>query len=267
VIQRHFQALEREVIPKLFEGKGSTDEVRVCVVECASGEEAYSIAILLREHASTLDNAPRIKIFATDIDERGLEVARKGFYPEGIAEHVSPERLERFFVGKDHAYQVKRELREICIFSTHSFIKDPPFSRLGLISCRNVMIYLGSDLQRKILPLFHYALRSGGYLFLGTSESAAGHPELFRALNKKHRIFQKKDVVSGTAVQFPFPDISRPKQPGERQPEAERDLLRQTHHFAAISSSVRSRQRERRRSLLFRRHQPLSGTADRKPGG
>lgn len=143
-----FEVLGREVIPKLFEGKDSGDEVRACVVGCASGEEAYSIAILLCEHASKLDNPPRIKIFATDIDERGLEMARKGRYPEGIAEYVSPERLERFFIKQDHAYQVKRDIRESCVFSTHSFIKDPPFSRLGLISCRNVMIYLGPDLQR-----------------------------------------------------------------------------------------------------------------------
>jgi two-component system, chemotaxis family, CheB/CheR fusion protein len=117
-----YEALGREVIPKLFEGKDSGGEVRACVVGCASGEEAYSIAILLCEHASTLDNPPRIKIFATDIDERGLEMARKGCYPEGIAEHVNSERLERFFIKQDHAYLVKREIRECCIFSTHSFI-------------------------------------------------------------------------------------------------------------------------------------------------
>ena len=216
-----FEALGREVIPKLFEGKASSGEVRACVVGCASGEEAYSIAILLCEHAATLDNAPRIKIFATDIDERGLEMARKGLYPDAIAEHVSPERLERFFNKQDHSYQVKRELREICIFSTHSFIKDPPFSRLDLISCRNVMIYLGPDLQRKIIPLFHYALRSGGYLFLGPSESAAGHLGLFRAQDKKHRIFQKKDLLRRPAVHFPFTDIAHPKQSDERQPETE----------------------------------------------
>ncbi len=217
-----FQALSREVIPKLFEDKGAGNEVRICVVGCASGEEAFSIAILLCEHSATLENAPRIKIFATDIDERGLETARKGIYPEGIAEHVSRERLERFFIKQDHTYQVKRDLRELCIFSTHSFIKDPPFSRLDLISCRNVMIYLGPDLQRKILPLFHYALRSRAYLFLGPSESAAGNHGLFRALDKKYRIFQKKDSVSRHGpVRFPFTDIAQPKQMQEKQPEAE----------------------------------------------
>ncbi len=223
-----FEALGREVIPKLFEGKGSGDEIRACVVGCASGEEAYSIAILLCEHASPLDNPPRIKIFATDIDERGLEMARKGRYPEGIAEHVNHERLERFFIKQDHAYQVKRDIRESCIFSTHSFIKDPPFSRLDLISCRNVMIYLGPELQRKIIPLFHYALRSGGYLFLGPSESAAAQLGLFRVLDKKHRIFQKKGSLPRPAVRFPLADSSRAKQPEETQFEAEeRELPKQ----------------------------------------
>jgi two-component system CheB/CheR fusion protein len=143
-----FAVLGREVIPRLFEGKGADDQARVCVVGCATGEEAYSIAILLCEHALTLKDPPKIQIFATDIDDRSLAVARKGRYPESIAEHVSAERLERFFVRDENAYQAKRDLRELCLFSSHSFIKDPPFSRLDLISCRNVMIYLGPDLQQ-----------------------------------------------------------------------------------------------------------------------
>ncbi len=116
---------------------------------CSSGEEAYSIAMLLYEHASTLQNSPKIKIFATDIDERGLETARKGRFRESVAEHVGPERLRRFFTRHDSGYQVKRDLREMCIFSSHSFLKDPPFSHLDLISCRNVMIYLGWICNRR----------------------------------------------------------------------------------------------------------------------
>jgi two-component system, chemotaxis family, CheB/CheR fusion protein len=262
-----FQALGREVIPKLFEGKRSDDEVRACVVGCASGEEAYSIAILLCEHASTLDNTPRIKIFATDIDERGLEIARRAQYPEGIAEHVSPERLERFFIKQHHAYQVKRELREICIFSTHSFIKDPPFSRLDLVSCRNVMIYLGQDLQRKIIPLFHYALRAGGYLFLGPSESATSHRELFRVLDKKHRIFRKKESLPRAAVHFPFGNISRPMLSSGKQREGRAKLSEAvgTYHFAAICTGVRDCQGERRRRVLLRPDQPLPRTTPGQP--
>ncbi|HET8547388.1 MAG TPA: CheR family methyltransferase, partial [Bryobacteraceae bacterium] len=225
-----FAALEKEVIPKLFEGKGEGDHVRVCVMGCATGEEAYSIAILLSEHASTLQNAPKMQIFATDIDEGALTIARKGRYPESIAEHVAPRRLERFFDKQDSAWQVHRELREMVLFSSHSFIKDPPFSRLDLISCRNVMIYLGQELQKKLIPLFHYALRPGGYLFLGPSESAGTHKELFGTVDKKHRIFERRETLPRPAVDFPLTEISRPNQPGGKsavkppEPAEEREL-------------------------------------------
>ncbi len=224
-----FAALGREVVPKLFEGKGAGDRIRVCVAGCASGEEAYSIGILLCEHASTLKNTPKIQIFATDIDERGLEVARKGCYPESIAEQVDPERLERFFIKQDNGYQVKRALREIIIFSSHSFIKDPPFSRLDLISCRNVMIYLGLDLQQKVIPLFHYALRTGGYLFLGPSENISTHRHLFQTMDKEHRIFQRKESLPLPTVRFPLTNFGRPKQSGgKQQPQHdERNLPKQ----------------------------------------
>ena len=199
-----FEALAREVVPKLFEGKNGSTPVRACVVGCASGEEAYSLAILLAEHAATLPDPPSFQIFATDIDERGLETARKGRYPESIVEHVSAERLERFFIKQENSYLVKREVRERCIFSNHNFIKDPPFSRLDLISCRNVMIYVGADLQKKMVPLFHYALRRGGYLFLGPSENIT---ELFRVVDKKHRIFQRQEHPR-PAVQFPLSGVA-----------------------------------------------------------
>jgi two-component system CheB/CheR fusion protein len=138
---------------------------------------------------------------------------------------VSAERLERFFIKQDGTYQVSRELRELCIFSSHSFIKDPPFSRLDLISCRNVMIYLGLDLQQKVLPLFHYALRSGGYLFLGPSEHVTSHKELFRTMDKKHRIFQRKESVRRPAVAFPFTALGRAKPPDGKPPETDEKNL------------------------------------------
>ena len=218
-----FDVLAREVIPKLFEGKAPSEQVRVCVVGCASGEEAYSIAILLCEHASTLNQPPEIQIFATDIDERGLDTARKGRYPAGVAENVSPERLERFFIKEEGSYQVSRALRQMCIFSNHSFLKDPPFSRLDLISCRNVLIYLEAALQQKLLPLFHYALRPGGYLFFGLSENVTSNPDLFRAIGKKHRIFLRRQSVSRPKVHFPITGFSpaglasaRPEETGDR---------------------------------------------------
>ncbi len=216
-----FDALHSEVIPKLFEGMDCDTTIRVCVVGCSSGEEAYSIAMLLCEHASTLHNPPKIKIFATDIDERALQTARKGCYPDSIAEQVGPERLQRFFIRHDSGYQVKRELRELCIFSSHSFIKDPPFSRLDLISCRNVMIYLELDLQQKIIPLFHFALRSGGYLFLGPAENAISHRDLFRPINEKHRTFVRKDSLPRLALRFPLSEISRLTMAGKAQATTE----------------------------------------------
>jgi two-component system CheB/CheR fusion protein len=223
-----FEALGQQVIPTLLAGKTGDQPVRACVVGCASGEEAYSLAILLCEHAATQDDAPKTQIFATDIDERTLEMARKGRYPESIAEHVSAERLERFFTKHDNAYQVKRELRERVIFSTHSFIRDPPFSRLDLISCRNVMIYLGRELQERVVPLFHYALRPGGYLFLGSSESVTSHRDLFQTVDKKHRIFQSKERVPRPQVRFPFTSAKAPKQAVPKAPETEeRQLLHQ----------------------------------------
>jgi two-component system, chemotaxis family, CheB/CheR fusion protein len=226
-----FAALGQHVIPKLFEGKDANSQVRACIVGCASGEEAYSIAILLCEAAAVLDNPPQLKVFATDIDERALEVARKGRYPESIAEHLSGERLERYFTKQDGVYQVKRELREICLFTNHSFIKDPPFSRLDLISCRNVMIYLEADLQRKIVRLFHYALRSGGYLFLGPSEGVSNDRDLFGTIDKKHRIFHKKEMLPRSVITFPLADIGAPrravgKQPVPEEPAVSRQLER-----------------------------------------
>ncbi len=134
-------------------------------------------------------------------------------YSAGIAEQVSPERLNRFFIKQDNLYRVKRELRDLCIFSQHSFLKDPPLSRQDLISCRNMMIYLGPELQDRIVPLFHYALRSGGYLFLGPSESVGSHRELFRTVDKKLRIFQRKEVVPRVPLQFPPDDIGRLQPP------------------------------------------------------
>jgi two-component system, chemotaxis family, CheB/CheR fusion protein len=212
-----FTTIGREVIPKLFAGKEADRQVRACVVGCASGEEAYSIAILLCEFAASMDSPPQLKVFATDIDERGLEMARKGRYPESIAEHLSADRLARYFIKQEGAYQVKRELREICLFTNHSFIKDPPFSRLDLISCRNVMIYLGADLQQKMIPLFHYALRPGGYLFLGPSEGISSHPDLFRTVDKKHRIFQKKETIQRPAITLPLADTGAPSFSGGKQ--------------------------------------------------
>lgn len=194
-----FEVMGREIIPLIVAARRSDDPVRVWVPGCSTGEEAYSLAILFRETAQ-VDGIP-VKIFATDIDERALEAARTGRYPSSIAEHVSPERLDRFFLQQGELFQIRKEIREMCVFSAHNLITDPPFSRLDLISCRNLLIYLENEPQRRIFPLFHYALRPSGYLLLGPSENVTAAPMLFSTVDAKRRIFQRKDVL--VPVAFP----------------------------------------------------------------
>lgn len=201
-----FEFLAKRVIPELLKEKTKNSPVRVWVPGCATGEEAYSIAILLLEKAEKLSEMPKIQIFGTDLDAEALEAARKAKYPAEIAKHVSPLRLERFFYRKGDSYEPIDAVREMCIFSPHNLIKDPPFSRLDLISCRNVLIYLEADLQKKLLPLFHYALSPSGYLMLGPSENVASRTELFRTIDPRHRIFQRKPMVLPNAASFPLID-------------------------------------------------------------
>ena len=181
-------------LPRLTQGKGPQDDVRVWVPGCATGEEAYSIAMLLLEHAMTLPEPPRIQIFASDLSESAVQTARQGVYPESIEADVSPERLRKFFSHENGHYIVNTRLREAVVFTPHNLLTDPPFSRLDLISCRNLLIYLQRDLQQKVLALFHYALRTGGLLFLGTSESTDGGPDLFQAIDSKAKLYRRRDV-------------------------------------------------------------------------
>jgi len=215
-----FTTLEKDVIPRLFEGKGPADSVRVWVPGCATGEEAYSLAILLREHMDSLQSAPKIQLFATDIDERSLSVARAGRYPVPFIEDIGSRRLKRFFSGDDLSVVVNRDIRDFCVFSTHSVIRDPPFSRVDLISCRNLLIYLGAGLQERVIPAFHYALRPRGYLFLGTSENIGRHGDLFSPIDKKQRLFQRRDHVVIPPQLGPIaPHGRHPPAPAERRHE------------------------------------------------
>jgi two-component system, chemotaxis family, CheB/CheR fusion protein len=197
-----FAAL-KGIVPRLFEGRGPDDTVRIWVAGCSTGEEAYSIAILLREHMDTLQVVPRVQIFATDIDEPALAVARNGRYPPALLTDVSAERLARFFIREGESYILTKDVRSMCVFSAHSVIRDPPFSRLDLVSCRNLLIYFGPELQNEAIPLFHYALRPGGYLFLGVAENVTQHDDLFAPVDKKYRLFQKR-VHSGVPVRVPL---------------------------------------------------------------
>lgn len=199
-----FEALEREVIPQLFEGKGPEDTIRVWVPGCSTGEEAYSIAILLREHMPKAQTAPKLQIFASDIDEQSLQIARIGRFPATIAKDVPPARLERYFVREDGSYRIASDLREVCLFSSHNLLRDAPFSKLDLIACRNLLIYLTVDLQNRLIPLFHYALNDGGFLFLGTSENVTRHSRLFSTVDKPHRIFCRRPQLDRRLPEFPL---------------------------------------------------------------
>ncbi|HYE14778.1 MAG TPA: CheR family methyltransferase, partial [Pyrinomonadaceae bacterium] len=200
-----FARLEADVIPKLFEGRGPGDQIRVWVSGCATGEEAYSIAMLLSERADTLPSPPGIQVFATDIDEDALAAARNGAYPSTIAADVAPERLKRFFVREGPYYRVKRELRETVLFAPHNILLDPPFSKLSLVSCRNLLIYINRNMQERVLEIFHFALKPEGYLFLGSSESADGLGDLFTPVNKKYRIFKRSEESADSFRRPPPP--------------------------------------------------------------
>ena len=194
-----FAVLEHQILPKLFADKPAGGVVRVWVAGCSTGEEAYSIAILMQERIEALKQSYTVQIFATDIDNLAIATARAGLYPASIAADISPERLARFFSPEPNAsaYRVHKVIRDMLVFSEQDLIKDPPFSRLDLLSCRNLLIYLGSELQRKLIPLFHYALNPGGVLFLGTSEGVGDFGDLFAVLDRKNKVYQRKQDFPG----------------------------------------------------------------------
>ncbi|HVG17298.1 MAG TPA: chemotaxis protein CheB, partial [Chitinophagaceae bacterium] len=191
-----FRQIEEEVLPAILQGKTANENVRIWVAGCATGEEAYSIAILAAEKVSGLIDAPRVQIFATDIDEGAIAVAREGFYTLNDAADVSPERLRRFFTQEGDGFRIKREIREMILFANHNFLKDPPFSRLHLITCRNVLIYLNNVAQERVMETFHFALNLKSYLFLGTSESVDGASDLYAVYNRENHIYQAREVSS-----------------------------------------------------------------------
>jgi two-component system, chemotaxis family, CheB/CheR fusion protein len=188
-----FRVLEDKVIPALFAGRPAGATIRVWTPGCASGEEAYSIAILLVERMEALKTGYTVQLFATDIDAQAIANARAGLYPASIAADLSPERLARFFTPEadGSAYRIHKAIRDLLVFSDQDVIKDPPFSRLDLISCRNLLIYMGSELQKKLIPLFHYALNPEGWLFLGSSEGVGEHGTLFDVLDRKAKLYRR----------------------------------------------------------------------------
>ncbi|MCW2311636.1 chemotaxis protein CheB [Rhodoferax antarcticus] len=196
-----FEALEHQVIPLLFAGKPTIGGVvRIWVAGCSTGEEAYSIAILLQEYMEEVKQSYTVQLFATDIDSRAVAIARAGLYPPGIAADLTPLRLARFFTEEPNGggYRIHKSLRDMLVFSEQDLTRDPPFSRLDLITCRNLLIYLNADLQKRLMPLFHYALNPQGLLFLGTSEGIGDALVLFSTLDRKAKIFQRKNAEPGS---------------------------------------------------------------------
>jgi two-component system CheB/CheR fusion protein len=189
-----FESLER-FIPELFRNKSQADTVRVWSPACATGEEAYSLAMMLTEHARTLESPPSLQVFGCDLDEEAIQLARAGQYPEAITADVSEERLRKFFVKDAKGYRVRRELREMVLFAAHDLLKDAPFSRMDLISCRNLLIYLNREAQQRVFDTLHFALKPGGLLLLGSSESVEDGSPLFRVLDKKHRIYVRQEIA------------------------------------------------------------------------
>jgi two-component system CheB/CheR fusion protein len=191
-----FEALAAEALPRLIAARPPGDTVRVWVPGCSTGEEAYSIVMLLQELADNVKRKVPIQVFASDIDAEAIERARDGMYPGGISADVSPERLARFFIQDGDNYRVANTLRNCLMFARQDVIKDPPFSRVDLISCRNLLIYMDGDLQQRIMPMFHQALNPDGYLFLGTSETVGKAADLFAPVDKKWKLFQRRDTVT-----------------------------------------------------------------------
>ncbi len=195
-----FQALREAVFPVLLENCSNKEPLRLWIPGCATGEEVYSIAISLIEFLGGRTDVPVIQIFGTDLSEPAIEKARKGEYPESLVRDVSTERLERFFVKFDHRYQITKSIRNLCIFARQDVAYDPPFSRLGLVSCRNVLIYLDQPAQQQILRLFHYALQPHGFLILGQSETVGQSSDLFQLIDPRHKIYRKRTIASDLMV-------------------------------------------------------------------
>jgi two-component system CheB/CheR fusion protein len=202
-----FESIKKGVVPQLFEKMRPGDTLRVWVPGCATGEEAYSIAIILKEYMDSASQNYSVQIFATDIDNTAIEKARAGIYPVSIAGDMAPERLSRFFTKGDNTFQIKKEIREMVVFAVQDLIKDPPFTKLSLVSCRNLLIYLNSQIQKKVIPLFHFVLVPDGTLFLGSSETIGEFSELFSMTDKKWKIFKRKRGITIHPARFEIPEL------------------------------------------------------------
>jgi two-component system CheB/CheR fusion protein len=212
-----FKQLQQEALPGVLKGKGKNGSIRVWIPGCSTGEEAYSVAIVIAECLDQLKLAGMLKvqIFATDIDKDAVDRARQGLYLHTIASDVSPERLQRYFVKEDHGYRVAKHIREMIVFAPQNLIMDPPFTKLDLLCCRNLLIYFTGELQKKLLPLFHYTLNPGGILFLGSSETIGGFQDLFNTIDSKWKLFQRRESSAAITGMVDLPSTLLPQEHGK----------------------------------------------------
>lgn len=227
-----FTSLTSTVLPRLLADKVAGEQFRVWVPGCSTGEEVYSLVIALTELLSDSGKEVPLKVFGTDLSEKAIDLARTGLYPESIEGQVSPGRLQRFFVRTEGGYQIRKDVRDLCVFARQDITRDPPFSNIDLVSCRNLMIYLAAPVQRRVVPIFHYALRVGGVLLLGASESPGSHPG-FEPIDASHRIYRRTaqparaELIMGEYPRWPaVPLVARPLPPPSSHVDVQREADR-----------------------------------------
>lgn len=227
-----FHKLQKDILPHLFEGKGPADNIRVWSVGCATGEEAYSLAMILLEEAARWETPPKIQIFASDMHRRSLDRAREGVYSGDIETDVSADRLKRFFQQENGGFRISKQVRDAVVFAPHNLLGDPPFSQLNLIACRNLLIYLDRSVQRDVIDLFHYALCPSGFLLLGSAETIDAS-ELFRTEDKRMCVYQKRNVPAPEPrlPVFPFTSQRIQRRPDPRSEEAAETIRYQSLHL------------------------------------
>jgi two-component system CheB/CheR fusion protein len=197
-----FEALKTQIYPAIVKDKGNKGTIRMWAPGCSTGEETYSLAMTLLEFLGDRASSFQVQIFGTDLNEKGIQKARAGIYRESIADEISPERMARFFVKVEEGYRVNKAVRDMCVFARQNLANDPPFSQMNVVACRNLLIYIQPVLQKKIIPILHYALKPSGFLVLGGSESVSAFPDLFSTVDKKHKIYGKKAITSRLHYDF-----------------------------------------------------------------
>ncbi|WP_340123815.1 chemotaxis protein CheB [Methylobacter svalbardensis] len=249
--QEAFILLKQDILPTLLKDKSEDYVFRVWVAGCATGEEAYSIAIVLSELMDEYRYEFKVQLYSTDLAEDTINTARAGYYPPNIAQDVTPERLRRFFIKEDGGYRVKKEIREMVVFAVQNIIKDPSFTKLDLLSCRNLLIYLEPELQNRLIPAFHYALKPGGVLFLSPSEGVGNHTELFMPLNRKWKFYRATPTAASTRAMLTS-NLNWTTAPAHKTPE---DIMK---------SARETNLAELTRRLLLQFYAPTSVVTDLK---